>query len=34
MHLGEAKTYVVSTHLKNLGETLLMSTHNICFLEK
>ena len=30
MHLGEAK-HVMSTHLKNLGEAHLMSTHNICF---
>ena len=32
MHLGEEKTYVVSTHLKNLGEALLRSTHIKCFL--
>ena len=30
MHLREAK-HVMSTHLKNLGEAHLMSTHNICF---
>ena len=28
------KTYVVATHLKRLGEALLMSTHNIRFMAK
>ena len=28
------KTYVVGTHLKHLDEALLMSTQNICFVEK
>ena len=28
------KTYVVGTHSKRLGEALLMSTNNICFMKK
>ena len=29
-----AKTYVMGTHLKRLIEALLMSIHNVCFVEK
>ena len=28
------KTYVVGTHYKRLGKALLLSTHNICLMEK
>ena len=31
--ISPQKTYVVGTHWKCLREVLLMSTHNICFLE-
>ena len=27
------KIYVVGTHFKQLGKALLISTHNICFIE-
>ena len=28
------KTYVVGAHSNRLGEAILMSTHNICFMKK